>query len=86
MRLDEFEQRKSHLECLDVVAVLHFVETVGRARLAGLLPRYRGHAARIGTSIDVHRQQRVHRACDGDERPANAAGGAKIRKTFADVR
>src|SRR5215472_19106912 len=47
MRLDEFELRKSHLECLDVVAVLHFVETVGRGRLAGLLPRCRGHAARI---------------------------------------
>src|SRR6516165_8681830 len=56
------------------------------ARLAGLLPRYRGHATRIGTSISVDRQQRVHRACDGDERPANAAGGAKIRKIFADVR
>src|SRR5215469_13547178 len=40
----------------------------------------------LGTSIGVDRQQRVHRACDGDERPANAAGGAKIRKTFADVR
>src|SRR5215467_459897 len=47
MRLDKFELRKGHLECLDVVAVLHFVETVGRARLVGLLPRYRGHAARI---------------------------------------
>src|SRR5262249_34286133 len=86
MRLDKFELRKGHLECLDWVAVFHFVETVARARLRGLLPRYRGHAARIGTSIGVDRQQRVHRACDGDERPANAAGGAKIHKTFADVR
>src|SRR6516162_2849023 len=41
MRLDEFELRKGHLECLDVVAVLHFVETLGRARLVGLLPRAR---------------------------------------------
>ena len=47
---------------------------------SGIVARCHSHTARIRASIVVNRQQRVHRAGYGDERPANAAGGAKICK------
>ena len=79
MWLDKFELREFDREVIDVVAVLHLVEAVGGIfRRVGIVARCHSHTARIRASIVVNRQQRVHRAGYGDERPANAAGGAKI--------
>ena len=85
MRLDKFELRECQLEGFDVVAVLHLVEAVSWDFLVGILARCGSYTACIGASIIVNRQQRIHRASDGDERSADAAGGAKLVKIFSDI-
>ena len=61
VRLYEFELREGLLVGVDVVAVLHFVEPIGRSVLIGIGLYYHSHATRIGTRIIVNRQQRIHR-------------------------
>src|SRR6266566_6682 len=70
MRLDQLELREGVLVGLDVVAVLHLVETVCRAPMlpvvAVVIPvgDGGGHGARICAGVEVDRQQRIH--CTGN--------------------
>ena len=84
MGLDQFELRECDLEGFDVIAVLHLVKAVSWSS-RGILACCGSHAARIGASIGVNRQQRIHCASYGDEWPTDAPGGAKIGKIFGDV-
>src|SRR6267142_5380784 len=87
VRLDELERGEGRggrgagrLVGLDVVAVLHFVQAVGRLALAllvvvsALLPG-RGHLARIRARVVIDGKQRVHGARHRDQGPADPAGG-----------
>jgi hypothetical protein len=88
VRHDELELRKPVLIRLDVVAVLHFVETVGGIPLPENPPVIveRGfHLARICACMVVDRQQRVHRAGDGDQRLLDVARRGEIGHVRADV-
>src|SRR5262249_20060283 len=85
MGFDKLELRECLLECFDVVAILHLVETVGWSFLVDIVPRCCSHTACVRPSIGVNRQQRVHRTRYGDKRPTNAAGSAKICYIFSDV-
>ena len=79
VRLNEFELRERVLESLDVVAVLHFVESIlcfalGIVALARVV-----HDVLVGARAAFDRQQCVHRARDRDERPLDLAGRRHCR-------
>ena len=93
VRLDQLELRKGFFVGLDVVAILDLVQPVRRAVVAAIVAVAVAIAVivaadlgLVGARAALDRQQRVHRAGHGDQRPPDPPGGRDLGDALGDRR